>query len=361
MGADVSASNSRGQTALILACTSGSLEAVEAILQAGADVNTAAGDGTTPLMAAAMRGELLIVERLIAGGVNAVAVDGDGQTALMKACQAGNRYSYCDLVIKALLAAGADVNGAAYTYGRTPLLMACNWAQEDLITFLLEAGADTRATSKGGKTALMLIAAVNKNKHYSDIFDVLVQGGVDLHTVDDEGRSAARIAVESDNWRVLDLLKGAGVTPSAGACYRSLIAAYDEDKLELVEKLLASGAAVDLKDVKTRAVLIPPAAKGDLEEINRLLREGALVDATAFNWKPDTEWDGEVLDRTALLCAARHGSVPAVSSLLEASANVNYLQGHGWPIGPDAGIDARARRCRTPPPGGFAGPGCSVG
>ena len=28
------------------------------------------------------------------------------------------------------------------------------------------------------------------------------------------------------------------MTPSAGACYRSLIAAYDEDKLELVEKLM---------------------------------------------------------------------------------------------------------------------------
>ena len=324
-GADVSASNSSGETVLLLACRSGDHESVKILLQKGANATIAAGDGCTPLMAAAESFSCAILESIMEAGVDVLAVDNDGESALMKACQEYNLES-----VEALLAAGAQVNNASKD-GRTPLLMACNLAPPKILTRRLKAGADIHATTMSGKTALML-AAENHYHCFLDGIDILVEAGIDIHAVDEEGRSAACIAVEFESHHLLDKLLAAGVMPRPGAYYRALISAYDQGEDEKVEELVAAGAAVDLKDVKKWAVLIPPAAEGNLEEINRLLEEGAAVDIKIPDLKLEelqerSNWGGYTsvvsYGKTALLFAAETGSVPIVSRLLEASADVN--------------------------------------
>jgi uncharacterized protein len=65
----------------------------------------------TPLMRAAVQGDLTTVHQLLTGpnSANVNALDQGGQSALILACQRGDLKTNADMV-KALIAAGADVN-----------------------------------------------------------------------------------------------------------------------------------------------------------------------------------------------------------------------------------------------------------
>ncbi len=110
-----------------------------------------------PLHQAARQGDLAEIASLLKGGA---AVDapggGNGWTPLQHAIhkrQAG--------AVKALLSAGADVNGPrkhpAWARGVTPLMMAAGYGQLEIVEALLTAGADPRA-SHGNVNALWAAA-----------------------------------------------------------------------------------------------------------------------------------------------------------------------------------------------------------
>ena len=70
--------------ALVLAAENGSASISEALLNAGANPNAAVGAGQTPLMAAARTGSLETVRLLLAKGADVKAREtGLGHTALM--------------------------------------------------------------------------------------------------------------------------------------------------------------------------------------------------------------------------------------------------------------------------------------
>ena len=72
-------------------------------------------NGWTPLMTASYRGHTSIVKALLAAGADVNAANNDGETALILACEDGHLEA-----ARALVAAGANVN-AADQGGRTPL------------------------------------------------------------------------------------------------------------------------------------------------------------------------------------------------------------------------------------------------
>ena len=63
-GTDINAVNSRGDTALILACSWRSGKIVEKLIQAGADINVKNNNGFTAAMIADERGNVNIINRL---------------------------------------------------------------------------------------------------------------------------------------------------------------------------------------------------------------------------------------------------------------------------------------------------------
>ena len=107
----------------------------------------------------------------------------------------------------------------------------------------------------------------------------------------------------------MELLIGAGVlSGQAGVGYRAMIA---HDCEAVSAALRAGGAAVTPADVlqKKLAVLVPPAAAGDMAEVERLLRAGANPNArTPGGW-------------TALMFAAREGLTQIVELLLAEGAS----------------------------------------
>jgi len=90
-GADVNASDSNGDTALLIVVVrrnTGLMEIVRILLDKGADVNAKDKNGRTVLMVAASEGKVEVMQTLLAKGADVNARDSDGNTALIRAIRA---------------------------------------------------------------------------------------------------------------------------------------------------------------------------------------------------------------------------------------------------------------------------------
>ena len=140
---------------LFEAAAVGDADAIEASLKGDApQVDQHSHDGWTPLHLAAFFGHEDVAELLLARGAE---IDARSQSRRfanantpLHAAVAGGRLK----VAEALVKHGADVNLRDGS-GWTPLLMASNDGNAELVTLLLTAGADVNADNDG-KTALAL-------------------------------------------------------------------------------------------------------------------------------------------------------------------------------------------------------------
>lgn len=127
------------------------------------------------------------VEYLILEGadVDAQGPDGDNMRPLHLAiCEALFEVAHL------LIDYGADVNAVRVTAeydasNYTPLSLACDWEEADLIARLLAAGADVNADLKGSPTALH--SACEQGN--LDIVAMLLERGADLEAADSEGET----------------------------------------------------------------------------------------------------------------------------------------------------------------------------
>ena len=138
-GADVNARDARGLSALHLTVYTGQLQALRYLLDKGADVKSRGPSGMGPLhFAARQRGEIagLLVERKADVG----ARDDYGNTALILAVREGAHE-----VVRLLVDAGADPNGANPLTGDGPLDVALQEGRTEMADYLRTKGAKPRA------------------------------------------------------------------------------------------------------------------------------------------------------------------------------------------------------------------------
>ena len=106
--------------------------------------------------------------------------------------------------IKHAINSGANINAfgeynrqSAFldTYNRKSALMyAVERDKPDMITLLLDAGADVNAVDSFGRPALMF--AIEKDN--PDVISLLLEAGADVNAVDKNGKSALMYAIERD-------------------------------------------------------------------------------------------------------------------------------------------------------------------
>lgn len=157
--------------------------AIDLLLQAGAGADARDGSRYTPLHNAARSGVPGVVRALLAAGadVNAwatgFATDYGWSWTPLQLAAASNPDPE---VVAALLEAGADLAGD----GNYPLHLAAANPNPAIVQTLLDAGADVTALSGIGRTPLHEAAAANSNPA---VIKLLVGAGADVHALDSNG------------------------------------------------------------------------------------------------------------------------------------------------------------------------------
>jgi ankyrin repeat protein len=335
--AAVMAGTAFAQAEIADAASKGNKAEIERLLKRGADVNTQQADGATALQWAAYRGDAKLAELLLKAGAKPGLANRDGATPLWLAAARGDAA-----VIQALLKAGADAN-EQLPLGRRPLMLAARSGSVDAVHALLEYGADVNASeTERGTTALMQAA----DQGHADVLKELIQNGANVAAVSKavmrDGRTAA-LGNSEDPRR---------------AVHQQAIAVLcdakppDLQQVRIQREMLFGPSAKDTPDadlckgIERRGLgFVTIAGAGGNhgagvggEAPAEVGADGNQVVAATGNPVPAgtgrgrrplaREPDGGAL--TALVYAARTGSIDAARALLEGGADVNQTTRYGW-------------------------------
>jgi ankyrin repeat protein len=234
-----------GLTPLLFAARQGCVACLDPLLKAGADVNVIDPDRQNALVLALINGHFDVAGALIDRGIEVNAADKVGRTPLWAAVDAhtipsSNRpapretddnLSSLD-VIRKLLDKGATVDApireqipyrtkldrggdGVLAGGTTPLIRAAKAGDVAVIRLLLDKGANAKATTRNGVSALMMAANVGtreedmtgRNKTQKEAIEsigLLLAAGADINGADTQGRTAAHGAAL---WGLTDVLR----------------------------------------------------------------------------------------------------------------------------------------------------------
>jgi serine/threonine protein kinase len=148
-GADPNARDrNNDHTALMEACIAGSLEVVKTLLEFGAYRDLKSSQGLTALDFAKKHNHTNIISLLNTQSPSTKRYDSSLNEALIMACAADNHQE-----VRGLLAQGANVNLRTYSLLRTPLMVAIDNNNAEVVKVLLEAGADQTVKDVTGRSA----------------------------------------------------------------------------------------------------------------------------------------------------------------------------------------------------------------
>ena len=247
-GAEVNTQDSFGNTALLYAAKHGCTKCVNMVIKAGADVNikNKAGDDALGIsMKRFATGTLKWREcafLLITAGAN---VNGE---VLYKVAEVGN----VPCVIKCI-EAGADVNYEYYTGRNTPLTAAVKnrygYLYEHgnfnlVVKYLLAAGANVNHSTHSGETALHPACEMGRDK----IIELLLSAGADVNPRTNKGDTPLMMVVQHRRITSVHLLLNAGadVNIQGHFQYSTLHLAYNS--IESIKILLRAGVMINVMD-----------------------------------------------------------------------------------------------------------------
>lgn len=177
------------------------LEVAQLLVASGAQVNAESsfyGFTVTPLdLLAHTGGNMRLARFLIESGARITAF------AFMEAlCHRGRARTHGFELAKLFLESGFDINTPRD--GRAALHAASNSGAPEVVTWLLEHGADVNIRGRMNRTPLHFAAERNRN---STIVELLVTAGADTKAKDVQGRSALQIAEHHGKTAVADWLR----------------------------------------------------------------------------------------------------------------------------------------------------------
>lgn len=198
---------------LLQAARTGDLNLLEKMLAAGTNIECRySEDSNTPLLTAVSYGQHQIVIRLLAHHANFTVKNESGFTPLALAAYSGKVETS-----KALLDAGAEIDtktGDYHSlYGKTtPLGLAVMQDHADMVTLLIDRGADVNAVCLHGRTPLMM--AVGSDDSTIEIASKLLENGAKVNVQDNNGRTPLMGAVLSRRGDLVTLLLEHGASTS---------------------------------------------------------------------------------------------------------------------------------------------------
>ncbi|KAF2363643.1 Ankyrin repeat-containing domain [Trinorchestia longiramus] len=158
--------NKGGWTALMYAAYYGHHEAVMLLLSRGASLHNKTPDGLTPLMLAASCGHVETVKGIIKSGGIIEARDNRSWTAIFHAVHS----RHC-AVLELLLKSGANPMACEPDKGETALQAAIRTSDVDMVSLLLQYGADPTVPDHNGTTPFALASQLR----YGNIADAIAR------------------------------------------------------------------------------------------------------------------------------------------------------------------------------------------
>ena len=227
-GADVNLQDEDGDTALHFACRShASLEILSCLIENGASINACTNCKVTPLMMAVENCRKDVVSFLIEHEANVDLQDEDGDTALHFACR-----SHASLeILSCLIENGASIN-ACTNCKVTPLMMAVENCHKDVVSYLIEHGANVDLQDEDGDTALHYVAYQESRVDKTETFLTLSTAGASCLCKNSKGLTPLLVA------------SGQGLTEVV----ESLIQQPEMTKEQRIDALELLGASLALED-----------------------------------------------------------------------------------------------------------------
>ena len=296
-GALLSARDTLGNSALHAAVRWHAINGTNALLDLGLDINCHALNGKTPLHDSIRLGMINIEMLLLKRGADIEVRDSEGNTPFMEAVLSGNPP-----IMEQLTALGADPNTRNFR-GDTPLHLVAAMERADIATLLLGWGASIHAKNARNRTPLQnaIIASpklvrtfLTKDRVLSSddngssplhvavqekasvpVIKIILDLGARLSSVDSEGRTPLRLAVDMNLWETAKLLADSGTNVFIAA--RDGKSAAEISLVKGTEGISAlfSGKAIDTKDSSGNTILHYAARKGDTSLITQLISLGA--------------------------------------------------------------------------------------
>uniref|UniRef100_A0A3P8WDK7 Ankyrin repeat and SOCS box protein 5-like n=1 Tax=Cynoglossus semilaevis TaxID=244447 RepID=A0A3P8WDK7_CYNSE len=182
-------------TPLHEACLSGHVACVRALINAGANVNAATIDGVTPLFNCCSSGNAGCLELLLQSGARARAQHTHFPSALHEACKRGS--SQC---VEVLLAHGADPD-AQLSHQGSPLYVSCLHQHTACSKILLHRGVFDLLHLSAWSLQIPLHAAVKLDS--ADLVSVLLDYGADVNLRDRSNKRPVDLAPSSGKTKKL--------------------------------------------------------------------------------------------------------------------------------------------------------------
>lgn len=207
-GADIHAKDNQGWTPLHHAASDGSAAVVRLLLSRGAKINETDREGFTPLAVAMMSNHMGIAAQLKSKG-GREKVEGAGE--LFKAVYRNDMAK-----LKALLDSHPElVKIRGGRHSETPLMIAVQNENRDMVKFLLSRGAEVDTALKDARVWSPLQTAVYEGN--PAIAEILINYGADVMRRDPAGQTLLQWAVYLNYPRIAALLRKSGLTDDGRA------------------------------------------------------------------------------------------------------------------------------------------------
>lgn len=299
-GAEVDDLDSHIPTPLMLAAQNGHLETIHVLLKYGGSLNTPDDDGRLPLHAKGDHAD--VVKFLVKESGNVTAKNSNGDSVL--------HLTSCLELVTFLVEQGADINSRGLL-GRTPLHVAAERGHLDTVKYLINKGADINSCNQIG---------------FSILSSALEYGHAAL--------------VEALIERVCDLKLTNKPDPEGAVIMQS---AATNGFTDVIKRLLAKGLSVDAIGRDGTTPLMVAARAGQYETVAFLLDRGANVNANALQRVEErSEWDSNCDDSgeedgtirvfSPFLWSLEAGHSEVAKLLIERGANTSDVRDKTTPL-----------------------------
>jgi ankyrin repeat protein len=278
---------------------------VHKLLELGADMEARNAHHFTPLMAAARYSDVSVVKALIAASadVNAARYDID-DSPIVSAVIRKNVY-----IATVLINANANINTVNPMNGDTPLMISLRNNDAAMAQLLVASKADLTFTDRLGNTPL-----VNARRFCPNAIDaIMAEGGVLTPKNKEHVHTLADFAHFLPNSETVIALEKFNADPNSISAFGvpAVVAAVRNRDVRILRTLLNHKGNVNAVDLSGRTALWKAVSMSRTVMVKRLIRYKANVDT------PD------LYGVSPLMVAAKIGDVDIVTMLLNANVNVN--------------------------------------